>query len=263
MGSNFLNAILEYKHRLLAQKKDFYAPLRKKAETAAASEKKNSFKTSIAQPGQINLIAEIKKASPSAGVIRKNFDVVQIAKIYAEHRAAAISVLTEDKYFLGQPEYVKTVSQCVDLPVLTKDFIISDGQIAEAKVNGAAAVLLIVAILGDSELKNFLELARSLNLDCLVEIHDEKELDRAMKAGVQIIGVNNRDLTTLEVNLKTSQRLIPRIPKDKMIVAESGLRTHDDIRRIQDLGAHAVLIGETFMRAKDIGQKIEEVIYGR
>lgn len=260
MSSSFLNAILEYKHRLLTQKKDFYAPLRKKVETAAAGGKKNSFQASIAPPGQINLIAEIKKASPSAGVIRKDFNVETIAKIYADHKVAAISVLTEDKYFLGQPEDVKTVSQCVDLPVLTKDFIISDGQICEAKVNGAAAVLLIVAILGDSELKGFLELARSLNLDCLVEIHDEKELDRAMKAGAQIIGVNNRDLTTLEVNLKTSQRLIPRIPKGKVIVAESGLRTHDDIRRVQDLGAHAVLIGETFMRAKDIGRAIKEVM---
>ncbi len=260
MSSSFLNAILEYKHHLLTQKKDFYAQLRKKAETADASGKKKSFKTSIAHHGQINLIAEIKKASPSAGVIRKDFNVEAIAKIYADHKAAAISVLTEDKYFLGKPEDVRTVTKCVNLPVLTKDFIISDGQICEANLNGAAAVLLIAAILGDPELKGFLELARSLNLDCVVEIHDEKELDRAMKAGAEIVGVNNRDLTTLEVNLKISQRLIPRIPKDKVIVAESGLRTHDDIRRVQDWGAHAVLIGETFMRAKDIGKKINEIM---
>ncbi len=260
MGSNFLNTILEYKHNLLAQKKDFYAGLRKKAEAMAGNGEKNSFKPSITHPGQINLIAEIKKASPSAGIIRKDFNIAEIARIYADHKAAAISVLTEDKYFLGQPEYVKTVSQCVDLPVLTKDFVVSDGQIAEAKVNGAAAVLLIVAILGDSELKNFLELAQGLGLDCLVEIHDEKELDRAVKAGAQIIGVNNRDLKTLDVNIKTSERLIPRIPKGRVIVAESGLRTHDDIRRVQDWGAHAVLIGETFMRAKDIGKKINEIM---
>ena len=258
----FLPTIVAYKRDLLAQKKDFYATLRKKAE-AAAARGKQSFKTSIAQPGQTNLIAEIKKASPSAGVIRKDFDVAQIARVYAEHKAAAISVLTEDKYFLGKPEDVATVARGVDLPVLTKDFIISDGQICEARLNGAAAVLLIVAILEDAQLKGFLELARSLGLDCLAEVHDEKELDRAVKAGAEIIGVNNRDLKTLDVNLKTCERLIPRIPKDKVIVAESGLRTHDDIRRVRDSGAHAVLIGETFIRAKDIGHKIEEVMYGR
>lgn len=259
---DFLPAILAYKRDLLAQKKDFYASLRKKAETTAPSKTNFFFKASIACPGQINLIAEIKKASPSAGVIRKDFHVDQIARIYAEHRASAVSVLTEDRYFLGKPEDVKTVSQCVDLPVLAKDFIISDGQIAEARLNGARAVLLIVAILGNSELKGFLELARTLWLDCLVEIHDEKELDRAVKAGAEIIGVNNRNLKTLDVSLKTCERLIPRIPKEKVIVAESGLRTHDDIRRVRDLGAHAVLIGEAFMRAKDIGRAIKEVMEG-
>ena len=146
------------------------------------------------------------------------------------------------------------------MPFLTKDFIISDGQIHEAKVNGAAAVLLIAAILGDSELNGLLNIAREFGLDCLVEVHDEKELDRAMKAGAEIIGINNRDLKTLDVNFKTSERLIPRIPKDKVVVAESGLRTHDDISRVKDLGAHAVLIGETFMRAESIDEKIKEVM---
>ncbi len=258
----FLPTILTYKRRLIAQKKDFYASLRKKAAAAAAEGTKETFKKSIARAGQINLIAEIKKASPSAGVIRKDFNVEAIAKIYADHKAAAISVLTEDKYFLGKSEDIVTVTKCVNLPVLTKDFIINDGQIYEAKVNGAAAVLLIVAILGDSELKELLSISREFCLDCLVEVHDEKELDRALKAGAQIIGVNNRDLKTLDVNMKTSERLIPRIPKDRVIVAESGLRTHDDIRRVQDIGAHAVLIGETFMRARDIGRAIKEVMEG-
>lgn len=258
--SEFLPTILAYKRQLLAHKKDFYAGLRKKAQEAASAGRSNSFKANIIRPGQINLIAEVKKASPSAGVIRKDFNVEQIAKIYADHKAAAISVLTEDKYFLGKPEDILAVTKRVNLPVLTKDFIISDGQIHEAKVNGAAAVLLIVAILGDSELGGFLNIAREFGLDALVEVHDEKELDRAMKAGAEIIGVNNRNLKTLDVDFKTSERLIPRIPGDKVIVAESGLRTHDDIRRMRDLGAHAVLIGETFMRAKDIGQKMKEIM---
>lgn len=256
----FLPTIIAYKRQLIAQKKDFYASLRKKAAATAAGGAKESFKTSIARPGQINLIAEIKKASPSAGVIRKDFNVEAIAKVYADHKAAAISVLTEDRYFLGKPEDIVTVTKCVNLPVLTKDFIINDGQIYEAKVNGAAAILLIVAILSDSELKELLAIAREFGLDCLVEVHDERELDRALKAGAQIIGVNNRDLKTLDVNMKTSERLIPRIPKDRVIVAESGLRTHDDIRRVQDIGAHAVLIGETFMRARDIGRAINELM---
>ena len=171
------------------------------------------FKRIFPGPGQINLIAEIKKASPSAGVIRKDFNVEAIAKIYAEHKVAAISVLTEDKYFLGKPEDITTVTKCVNLPVLAKDFIISDSQIYEAKVNGAAAVLLIVAILGDNELNGLLNIAREFGLDCLVEVHDERELDRAMKAGAEIVGVNNRNLKTLDVNFKTSERLIPGFPE--------------------------------------------------
>lgn len=257
--ADFLTTILAHKHRILAAQKDVYATLRKKA-AAAPKDTAELFKKNISRPGQINLIAEIKKASPSAGVIRKDFNVEEIAQIYAAHKAAAISVLTEDKYFLGKPEDILTVTKRVNLPVLAKDFIISDGQIYEAKANGAAAVLLIIAILGDSELNGLLNIAREFGLDCLVEVHDEKELDRAMKAGAEVIGVNNRDLKTLDVNFKTSERLIPRIPRDKVIVAESGLRTHDDIRRVKDLGAHAVLIGETFMRAKDIGRAIKEVM---
>ena len=260
--ADFLTTILDHKHRILAGQKDVYAALRRKA-AAAPKDTAGLFKKNISKPGQINLIAEIKKASPSAGVIRKDFNVEEIAQIYAQHKAAAISVLTEDKYFLGKPEDILTVTKRVNLPVLAKDFIISDGQIYEAKANGAAAVLLIVAILGDSELSGLLNIAREFGLDCLVEIHDEKELDRAMKAGAQIIGVNNRDLKTLDVNLRTSERLIPRVPKDRVIVAESGLRTHDDIRRVKDLGAHAVLIGETFMRARDIGRAINEIMQER
>lgn len=263
MGADFLQKIVAYKQTLLEQKKAYYASLPEKAAHAPSSPASPSkFKKEISQPGRIHLIAEIKKASPSAGVIRADFNVAEIAKIYQAHGAAAVSVLTEDKYFQGNPEYVKAVCACVPLPVLAKDFFIEEAQIFEAKLNGAGAVLLIAAILEDKKLKGLFRLAQELGLDCLVEIHDEWDLDRAYKIEAEIIGVNNRDLRTFNVDLRTCARLIPRIPRDKVIVVESGIKTHDDIRRVRDLGAHAVLIGETFMRAKDMGSKIDEVMRG-
>ncbi|MBZ0165312.1 MAG: indole-3-glycerol phosphate synthase TrpC, partial [Candidatus Omnitrophica bacterium] len=205
-------------------------------------------------------IAEIKKASPSLGVIREDFDLLQIAEIYREHHAAAISVLTEDKYFLGKPAYVKKVSEYVRLPVLMKDFFIDENQIYEALVHGASAILLIAAILDDTEMKTLMRKAEELDIDCLVEVHDEQELERVLGLGAQIIGINNRNLHTFEVTLETCRQLIPKIPSGKIIVAESGIKTHDDIRELHELGAHAALIGETFMRAADIGQKISDVM---
>lgn len=258
----FLTGVVTHKRQLLKQKKSYFDALTQKARAlppGAAS----LFRQRISREGPINLIAEIKKASPSAGIIRADFDVAKIARIYAEHGAAALSVLTEEKYFFGAPEHVKEARATVELPILTKDFILEEGQICEAKLNGAQAVLLIAGILTDEGLKGLLKATEALGLEGLVEIHSERELDRALKAHAQTIGVNNRNLKTLEVDLKTCARLIPRIPKGKVIVAESGIQTNDDVRRLKDLGAHAVLIGETFMRAKDIGRKIEEVMYGR
>lgn len=261
MSSNFLEDILDYKHGLLKQKKAFFDSFKGKIRPVPLADD-GAFKKEISRPGRVNLIAEIKKASPSAGVIRPDFNVVEIAKIYQEHGAAAISVLTEDKYFQGSPVDVKEVRACVGLPVLAKDFFIDEAQIFEARFNGAGAVLLMAAILKDTELKSMLTIAREFGLDGLVEIHDEWELDRALKAGAGIIGVNNRNLKTLEVNIHTGARLIPKIPQGKVIVAESGIQSYDDVRRLRDLGAHAVLIGEVFMRAKDIGQKIKELMHG-
>jgi indole-3-glycerol phosphate synthase len=262
MSSNFLEDILEYKRGLLRQKKAFFDSLKEKV-CSAPIVYDGAFKKKISQPGGINLIAEIKMASPSSGVIRKDSHVAEIAKIYQEHGAAAISVLTEDKYFSGKPAHVKEVRACVGLPVLAKDFFIDETQIFEAKFNGAGAVLLIAAVLKDKDLKGLLSLSREFGLDCLIEIHDEWELDRALKAGAEIIGVNNRNLRTLEVNMAASERLIPRIPQGRVIVAESGIQSSEAVRRVRDLGAHAVLIGEAFMRARDIGQKMEEVMHGR
>jgi indole-3-glycerol phosphate synthase len=220
------------------------------------------FKKAVSRKGRINLIAEIKKASPSAGLIREDFNASKIADIYIKNKASAISVLTEDKYFLGKFAYLEKVSQHCPVPLLMKDFIVHEYQIYEGLFYGASAVLLIVAILTDGQLKALMKMAHSLGLDCLVEVHDKEEVKRAVAAGVEIIGVNNRNLKSLKVDLNNCLGLIPKIPKGITIVAESGLKTHEDIRKVEEAGAHAVLIGETFMRSPDIGAKIKEVMYG-
>mgnify|MGYP000991499067 FL=1 len=220
------------------------------------------FEKAISVPGELHLIAEIKKASPSQGVISAAFSVLGLAAAYKDAGAAAISVLTEDQYFLGKPPYVRDVSDHVGLPVLTKDFFISVEQIYETFAFGSSAILLIVAILTDKELRSFMAVADTLDMDCLVEVHDEEELKRAVDCGAKIIGVNNRNLKTFDVDLKTSEELIPRIPKGHVIVVESGIKNKADINRIKDLGAHAVLIGETFLRASDVRAKVREVMHG-
>jgi len=249
-----------HKRSLLDSRKPYYEGLKK--NLVRSSRARGIFKKAISKPGNINLIAEIKKASPSRGILRKDFDVLAIARTYVDNKAAAISVLTEDKYFLGKPADLKMVSQAFPVPTLMKDFIIDECQIIEASDNGGAAVLLIAAMLSDSQLKDLAQAAQAMDLDPLVEVHDESELDRVLKSGASIIGVNNRDLRTFKVDLEQCLRMIPRVPKDKVIVAESGFRTHDDVRRARDAGAHAVLIGETFMACEDIGQKIKDVMYG-
>jgi len=259
VAPEYLQKILDHKKKVLKDHEQFYAQIKKKLG-ATTYNRYQLFKKQITKPGRINLIAEIKKASPSKGMIRENFDLMTIAKIYADHQAEAMSILTEDKYFLGNPSYIKRISERFDVPLLTKDFIIDEGQIFEARYNGASAILLIVAILTDAQLKELYQTACNLDLDCLVEVHDTEELKRALALNCDIIGINNRDLNSFEVDLKTCEKLIPKIPKGKVIVAESGIQTREDVQRLRTLGAHAVLIGETFMRAKDIGKKIDELM---
>lgn len=261
MSADFLKTIVAHKKSLLKQKKAFYASLKKKIKNDTFS-RYHIFKNAISKPGQINLIAEIKKASPSKGIICKAFDPVRIANVYAKSGAAALSILTEERFFLGKVPYMRKVGEQVSLPILAKDFFINEVQIYEAFYFGASAILLIAAILKDDEIKHLMAVASRLDLDCLVEVHNEKELARALKVGADMIGVNNRDLHTFTVDMKTSEILIPQIPKDKVIVAESGLKTHDEIRLLEGLGAHAVLIGETFLQSPDVAGKIKEVMYG-
>jgi len=258
---DFLKTIAKHKLEMLTAKKAYYENLIKHMKPTG-QHRYEVFKKAISKKGQINLIAEVKKASPSAGLIREDFNAVKIAGIYIKNKAAAISVLTEEKYFLGKFAYLEQISENCPVPVLMKDFIVHEFQIYEGLFYGASAVLLIVAMLSDQQLKELMGVAHSLGLDCLVEVHDQAELERAHQAGAEIIGVNNRNLQDLKVDLNNCLKMIPKISKGIVIVAESGLKTHEDIQRVEEAGAHAVLIGETFMRSPDIGTKIKEVMYG-
>lgn len=261
MPSSVLEDILGHKRIQIETKRGFYASLKPKLDNTRYV-RYRMFYRMISRPGHLNFIAEIKKASPSVGLIREDFDLLGIARTFVAHKVAAISILTEDKYFLGSPHFIKLVSDQFNVPILMKDFIIDEGQIYEARFNGASAVLLIVSILDDVRLKAFMKAAESLQMDALVEVHNEEELERALVAGAEIIGINNRDLLTLDLDIHTYQRLLPRIPPGKVIVGESGFKTNQDILRLKSLGAHAVLIGETLMRETDIGKKIEELRHG-
>jgi indole-3-glycerol phosphate synthase len=208
------------------------------------------FYSALKKPG-LSFICEVKKASPSKGIIAKDFDYLTIAKEYESAGADAISVLTEPEYFLGNDSYLEKISAAVNLPCLRKDFTVSDYQIYQAKVLGASAVLLIVSLHDNITLSSFVETAKSLKMDALVECHDEREIETALSAGAKIIGVNNRDLKTFEVDINRSARLRGFVPKDTLFVSESGIRGVNDIKAAAKLGADAVLVGETLMRAAD------------
>ena len=218
------------------------------------------FIESISKPRQISLIGEIKKASPSGGIIRQNFNLQEIAQAYKEAEVQAVSVLTEEDYFQGDISYINEVKNLVDAPILRKDFILEPYQVYESRFYGADAILLIADLLTREQLTEMMQLAQSLGMDCLVEVHTEKELKKILNLKVPNIGINNRDLHTLEVDFKTTEKLYPLIPKDKVIVVESGIKNHQDILFLKILGVNAVLIGEAFMEAGDIKKKVEEVM---
>lgn len=208
------------------------------------------FEKALSKDG-ISFICEVKRASPSKGMISPSFPYLDIAREYERIGASAISCLTERKYFLGKPEYLRDIASIVSIPVLRKDFIIDEYQIYEARALGASAVLLICAIITDEKMKHFMTLADSLGLSVLTEVHDEEEVRRALAAGARIIGANNRNLKDFTVSLSNAVRLSSLVPEDILFVAESGIRTRKDIETLERCGADAVLIGETFMRAPD------------
>lgn len=208
------------------------------------------FKKALKSPG-ISFICEVKKASPSKGIISEDFPYLQTAIEYEAAGASAISVLTEPEFFLGKNEYLCEISQAVKTPLLRKDFIVDSYQIFESKVIGADAVLLICALLDGALLREYISISRSLGLDPLVEAHDEREVEMALSAGAGIIGVNNRDLKSFKVDLQTCMSLRPMVPRDIVFVAESGIKTAYDIKRLEEIGVDAVLIGEALMRSAD------------
>jgi indole-3-glycerol phosphate synthase len=205
------------------------------------------------QVGQAAVIAEIKKASPSKGVLRSDFMPADIAQSYAEHGAACLSVLTDRQFFQGEPDYLKQARASCDLPVLRKDFMIDPYQIYESRAMGADCVLLIAACLDDAQMRDLEAVALSLNMSVLVEVHDGAELDRALSLKTPLLGINNRNLKTFEVSLDTTVGLLARVPADRLLVTESGIVTAADVWRMRQAGVHAFLVGEAFMRAEDPG----------
>lgn len=222
---------------------------------AAARADFRSFADAIGGGG-LKIIAEMKRSSPSAGVLRCEYDCGGIARAYESAGAAALSVLTEGDYFAGSLDDLQDARAAVRLPVLRKDFIVDEYQVYESAEGGADALLLIVAALEDRALRHLIERASSLGLAALVEVHTDGELERALDAGARIVGVNNRNLKTLEVDLETSYRLRSRIPSSCLTVSESGIRNGADLRKLSEAGYHAALIGEHFMRARDPGEAL-------
>jgi len=218
------------------------------------------FKKALSK-NRIALIAEIKKASPSKGLIVKDFNPEKIALEYRKVGVDAVSVLTERNYFQGDLEYLRIVKKTINVPILRKDFIIDEYQLYGAKLYGADAVLLICALHTPETLKQFIATARKLKMYVLVEVHSKAEVEMALKSGADIIGINNRDLNTFNVDLKTTAELIKYIPKSKIVVSESGIKTREDILYLKKLGVNAVLIGETLMRSKNIPEKIKELLW--
>ena len=220
------------------------------------------FRGAITAPGRFRVIAEIKKASPSRGVLRANFDPVGIAETYARHGAAALSVLTDEKYFQGRIEFLARIRETVPLPILRKDFVIDPWQLRESRARGADAILLIAAALRREELRALHAEARGLGLQAIVEVHDEAELDAAGEAGAEIIGINNRDLRTFEVSLDTTRRLAPKLPPGAIGVCESGIHTRADLEEVARCGIRSFLIGESLISAPDPGEKLAALIGG-
>lgn len=256
---NILNDIYQYKLGEVEKNKKCtpLATLEKRIQKRGDTK---SFSRALKSDANISIIAEIKKASPSAGIIRNDFKPIEIARLYKQGGAAAISVLTDEKYFQGNLSYMTDVKESVDLPVLRKDFIIDPYQIYEARSAGADAILLIAALLSENEIQNLLNQAKELEMDCLVEVHTESELQKVLQTSAGIIGINNRDLATFTISLETTFRLRPMIPDGKIIVSESGIKSRAEILRLFNNGVNAILVGETLMKSNNIPATLHELL---
>jgi indole-3-glycerol phosphate synthase len=258
--SDLLATILAATQRIVEVRQQREPLEQLEARALARPGESGRFASAIRRTDRVNVIAECKRRSPSKGVLRPDYDPEAIARGYASAGAAALSILTEPTFFDGSLDHLARVRRVVDLPLLRKDFIVSEYQLFEARAAGADAALLIVAALTTSELAALAAKAAEICLDALVEVHDAEELERAVDAGARIVGVNNRNLRTLEVDVHSSEALIARIPRDVVAVSESGLRTADDLARLRALGYNAFLIGERFMVQDDPGTSLKQLL---
>ena len=254
-----LNDINKYKIIEVAESKR-RTPLDTLKERIPKIPAAKSFSAALRSGANIRIIAEIKKASPSLGVIRKDFHPVEIARIYEAGGAAAISVLTDENFFQGSLSYLTEVKKAVGLPTLRKDFIIDPYQIYEARAAGADAILLIAAMLSGYEIQDYLALSGEMGMECLVEVHSEEELKKVLQTNAHIIGVNNRNLATFITDMTTTLRLRQMIPDDKIVVSESGIKTRGDVEKLLKAGVGAILVGETLMKSQDISAKLRELL---
>lgn len=239
-------------------------PIRELRTKIGDIEKTRDFKPAIKRSPdeKIKLIAEIKRASPSKGIIRRDFDHLSLARIYREKAVNAVSVLTEEDFFYGNLKFLSEVRKVLTKPILRKDFIFDEYQIYESRVNEADAILLIAAILDKSQASEYLHLSEELGLSVIFEVHDFKELEMALLIASEIIGINNRDLKTLQVDINTTFKLKKQIPSNKIVISESGIRTREDVKRLEDAGIDSMLVGTAFIETLDIGKKID-VLMGK
>ena len=259
--SDILEKIVAVKHQEVAQalKRKPLALVRQDAESRLLTRDfEGALRRKIAA-GQAAVIAEVKKASPSKGVLRADFIPADIAQSYAEHGAACLSVLTDRQFFQGEPDFLKQARASCDLPVLRKDFMVDAYQVYEARAMGADCILLIAACLDDAQMRDLEAIALGLNMAVLVEVHDAAELERALRLQTPLLGVNNRNLKTFEVSLDATLGLLGQVPADRLLVTESGITTGDDVRRLRAAGVQAFLVGEAFMRAEDPGAALAQL----
>ena len=267
MAKNILHEIVKTKRKEVDQAIQ-QAPVAALQERIADLPRCRNFYSALTRPPNraVNLIAEVKKASPSAGIIREDFDPVSIARTYAAAGASAISVLTDEPYFQGRLEYIGQIKREVDLPILRKDFIIDPYQVYESRAAGADAILLIVACLAPGPLTDLLILASQLHLTCLIEVHDADELMQVRslvgfpRGGYVLLGINNRDLTTFTTDIATTLRLAELVDDPSVLVSESGIHTHGDVARLAAAGVRGILVGESLMRSDDIAAKVAELL---
>jgi indole-3-glycerol phosphate synthase len=260
---DILKKIVDYKREELAAARTAIPLAVLKSRLAGLEDVPRGFiraLTDTRESGRTPIIAEVKKGSPSKGIIRADFDPLAIAETYQQNGAACLSVLTDEHFFLGHTSFLALIREQVKLPLLRKDFIFDPYQIYEARTAGADAILLIAAMLDLPTIEDFTGLARELSLDILLEIHNQVELEMALKTDCRLIGINNRNLRTFVIDLATTERLSPLVPSGRMVVAESGIVERRDIIRLQKAGAKAFLVGESLMREADIGAKLRELV---